>query len=152
MSIDKAVALTALIGKTLRSIGTEVEENTAMFFECIDGTTFHAGHRSGSMQTVYLHEKLGQDEDILGEPIVHVEEVSGQKETAQNPSCSSTTITLWEIRTGKGKLILRWHGESDGGAHISPYLYELDKPLSSDDLECYGISFYANSASLALSA
>lgn len=24
------------------------------------------------MQTVYLHEKLGQDEDILGEPIVHV--------------------------------------------------------------------------------
>lgn len=152
MSTAKSVGLSAMVGKTLCAIGTETEESTSVMFECTDGVVFHATARAGSMEMVYLDRSIGDFKDILDAPIVSVEEVCGQKDVDLPTGNSSLTVTLWELRTANGRLVLVWHGESDGGASLSPYLYEHAEMPDHDALDMMGICFWRTGAAPRLAA
>lgn len=105
-----------LIGKTIINVregqgnyGTEI-----VTFECQDGTAYELSHEQDCCENVYLQDRCGEWEEIIGTPILMAEEVSNMPEPEFKYDDDSHTWTFYRITTQKGQVVLRWLGESNG--------------------------------------
>ena len=76
-------------------------------------------HEQGCCETVIIEDIVGELDDLVGTPLLLVEEVSNY-EPEERPVdeddyyAESETWTYYRFRTIKGSVDIRWHGSSNG--------------------------------------
>ena len=127
MEVDRP-EFSTLQGKTLvrvQNIGDERIE-----FETVDGETFALLHSQDCCESVMVESITGDLSDLIGTPILLAEEATSNDDPtdvaeekaarrAANPDSfydwtDSQTWTFYKLRTIKGSVDIRWHGESNG--------------------------------------
>jgi hypothetical protein len=117
-----------LHGKTL----TKVEQigDDVIRFECEDGKAYQLFHSQDCCESVTIDDISGDLADLVGTPILLAEEATSsddppevvarkEAEKAKDPEnysdwTDSQTWTFYKLRTIKGSVDIRWHGESNG--------------------------------------
>lgn len=110
--MEKTAAFKDLLGKTLFAIGrgTNRDGNEALIFLTIDDKMYEMAHSQDCCEHVYLEEIHGDLRDLIGVPLLHVEE----RTENGGDEYESSTWTFYELRTIKGSVTLRWLGTSNG--------------------------------------
>jgi len=117
-----------LQGKTLKR--AEQIGNDRIEFETDDGATYALYHSQDCCESVVVESISGDLPDLIGTPILLAEEATSNDdppdvterkaaEKAKNPESyydytDSQTWTFYKLRTIKGSVDIRWHGESNG--------------------------------------
>lgn len=117
-----------LQGKTLTKI--ERINDDILIFDCATGERFEMSHCQDCCESVVIESITGDLDDLIGTPILLAEEATSQadpadvaeakaKARAANPDTyydytESQTWTFYKLRTIKGSVDIRWHGESNG--------------------------------------
>ena len=83
-----------------------------MLFVAEDGAKFLFSHQQDCCESVDINDIVGDLEDLVGEPLLVAEEVSG--ETPDEDIQGSYTWTFYKFATRKGYVDVRWLGESNG--------------------------------------
>lgn len=117
-----------LQGKTL----TKVEQigDDRIRFEADDGKNYELSHYQDCCESVTVESITGDLADLVGTQILLAEEATSSDdpadvierkaaEKAKNPDSyydytDSQTWTFYKLRTIKGSVDIRWHGESNG--------------------------------------
>ena len=111
-SIDMSKGLDLMRGKTFAKVVADGDE---MLFETAHGERFVFGHDQDCCESVYIEDITGDIEDLIGEPLLLVEEVSGETPADFDPDAhDSYTWTFYKFATRKGYVDVRWLGESNG--------------------------------------
>lgn len=102
-----------LLGRVLTAVESSED---AIKLHCADGV-FIFTHEQGCCESVSVESIVGDLNDLIGEPILLSEEVTG--ETAQPVDWAvgneeSYTWTFYKLATRKGYVDIRWFGESNG--------------------------------------
>lgn len=71
-------------------------------------------HQQSCCETVTIEDIVGDLEDLVGTPLLLVEEVSDYDETPPYEYYESYTWTYYKFRTIKGSVDIRWYGSSNG--------------------------------------
>mgnify|MGYP003987886159 CR=1 FL=1 len=74
-------------------------------------------HMQDCCESVYIEDIVGDLDDLVGTPLLLVEEVSnyeGESKYEDNKWDESETWTYYRFRTIKGSVDIRWYGESNG--------------------------------------
>jgi hypothetical protein len=106
-----------LQGKTLTR--AEKVANDRIEFDCDDGKQYALFHSQDCCESVVVESIVGDLSDLIGVPIVFAEEATsaddppGYKADADYQP-ESQTWTFYKLRTVKGSVDIRWHGESNG--------------------------------------
>lgn len=111
--------LTQLVGQTLASVTVEKRnddkyrkcDQDAVRFEREDGRVLVLTHEQDCCEAVTLDDVNGDVAALIGAPIVVAEE---RVQELGATSDGTATATFYEIRTARGGVTLRWHGESNG--------------------------------------
>ena len=112
------VDFSAMKGLTIESVLIAPDKRCIIFKSLEDGSfKLHdqeEEHSPGSAD-VYVEDICGDIEDIIGTPLLLVEEVSYENE--HPPGCPSIedecwTWTFYKIATNKGVVTIRWYGQS----------------------------------------
>jgi hypothetical protein len=104
-----------LNGKTL----TKVEQigDDRIRFEVDDGTAYELYHMQDCCESVVVESVVGDFADLVGTPILLAEQAESSDDppgaTHEYPP-ESQTWTFYKLRTIKGSVDIRWHGESNG--------------------------------------
>lgn len=122
------LSFNTLVGKTLVSV-RNVDDQEVVFLTDAN-ETFKLLHYQDCCESVVVESITGDLADLVGTPILMAEEassaddpadVSARKaaEKAANPEqyhdwTDSQTWTFYKLRTIKGSVDIRWHGESNG--------------------------------------
>ena len=104
-----------LKGKTLKSVKNI--DNEQLEFETTDGDKYLLHHIQDCCESVYIYDICGDLTDLIGTPILMAEEAtSGDEPEDVNLRWTpeSQTWTFYKLRTIKGSVDIRWHGESNG--------------------------------------
>ncbi len=102
-----------LKGKTLVSV--ENTNDHELIFTTTDGERFRLFHAQECCEDVYLDNVAGDLQDLVGDPILQAEKVSGQTPVDFDPTNhDSYTWTFYKLATRKGYVDLRWFGSSNG--------------------------------------
>jgi len=112
---DNEASVSALKGLTLASVVQH--GNEAFDFTTTDGRRFAMYHRQDCCESVCLESVVGDLNDLIGEPLLIAEEVSGvTKPDGWEPGkyTESYTWTFYKFATRKGYVDMRWLGESNG--------------------------------------
>jgi len=104
-----------LQGKTC----TRVEQigDAQIEFDCEDGTRFALFHSQDCCETVVVESVTGDLSDLVGTPILLAEEATSEEDPPgykHKYQPESQTWTFYKLRTIKGSVDIRWHGESNG--------------------------------------
>lgn len=111
------------LGKTIDQISYLNDE--VVTFETSDGKKYRMFHDQDCCETVKIHDIVGELESIVGSPLIRAEEESIQDiedgDASNWPADvpvpayleSYSWITYW-FETAKGKVRIRWCGESNG--------------------------------------
>ena len=87
-------------------------------FETNDGKTYALYHLQDCCETVVVESIVGDLTDLLGIPILLAEEATSADDPPDYPKQEyqpeSQTWTFYKLRTIKGSMDIRWHGESNG--------------------------------------
>jgi len=110
---DKPTDFAVLVGKTLRSIEINGDKDR-MTFKASDGSEFLLYHGQDCCETVSLNEIVGDLADLLETPILQVEVVTNEGGEPKPEYPDSWTWTFYKRATVKGRVTLRWLGESNG--------------------------------------
>ena len=108
----------ALKGKTL--IKVEQEPDERLVFETTEGEQNLMHHEQECCEGVRIEDICGDLDDLLGTPLLEVEEVSNSDHNPPDADSSiiecqdSFTWTFYKLRTKKGGVTIRWYGESNG--------------------------------------
>ena len=126
-----------LIGKTLTKIaryGSELQLTLE------DGRCFEMYHRQSCCESVTLEEVVGDLDDLIGAPLLLVEESSsGNVPPPHEQRPESYTWTFYRLGTIKGSVVLRWYGESNGYYSESVDIRQIDEqPLTGQQLDGRG--------------
>jgi hypothetical protein len=70
-------------------------------------------HIRDCCESVYIEDIVGDLDDLVGTPLLLVEEVSNYEGERKEYS-ESETWTYYRFRTIKGSVDIRWYGESNG--------------------------------------
>ena len=111
--IDTQEGLARMVGKTF----TQVEGSAGdreMLFRTADGETFLFSHYQDCCESVRIEDVCGDIQDLVGEPILMAEEVSGETPAQDEDSWDHQTWTFYKFATRKGYVDVRWLGESNG--------------------------------------
>ena len=111
--IDTREGLARMVGKTF----TQVEGSAGdgeMLFRTADGETFLFSHYQDCCESVRIEDICGDIQDLVGEPILMAEEVSGEIPAQDEEYIESQTWTFYKFATRKGYVDVRWLGESNG--------------------------------------
>jgi hypothetical protein len=107
-----------LFGKTLVHVAV-INDDEEILFVTNEGDKFKLYHRQDCCEHVFVESIIGDLADLLNTPILLAEEAT----SLDNPSdykveCEyppeSQTWTFYKLRTIKGSVDIRWHGESNG--------------------------------------
>ena len=97
-----------LEGRTL--VGVERNGNEELIFTCDNGDVFKMFHEQDCCECVEIEDINGDMDDLLNSKIM----VSEEKTNVSENDYGSGTWTFYLIRTMKGDVDIRWHGESNG--------------------------------------
>lgn len=102
-----------LVGKTMLKVE---EDGLTVRFQTIEGDKYVMYHESDCCESVHIDDVKGNLFDLVGSPILYVqEEISNENPPdCQKEYQDSFTWTSYEIATEKGKVNIRWYGESNG--------------------------------------
>lgn len=101
-----------LLGRTLVRIKNDFEDEIRFFTD--DGQEFMQYHEQDCCETVEVEDIAGDLDDLIGTPILCAEERVSHDGPGGNSYADSETWTFYELRTIKGSVTIRWHGESNG--------------------------------------
>lgn len=71
-------------------------------------------HSQNCCESVVIEDIVGDLEDLVGTPLLLVEEVSNYDATPPYEYYDSYTWTYYRFRTIKGSVDIRWYGSSNG--------------------------------------
>jgi hypothetical protein len=99
-----------MVGKVFTSV---TEHGREMVF--VNATErFRFLHWQDCCESVYIESIVGELSDLVGEPLLIAEEVSGETEQINDDCSDSCTWTFYKFATRKGYVDVRWLGESNG--------------------------------------
>jgi len=107
-----------LKGKTLVKI--ENRDDQELRFYTSDGEEYMMYHEQDCCEHVYLEDICGDLDDLVGSPLLLVEEVNQEDEMPPGMKPEdynldeSFTWTFYKLATMKANVTLRWLGESNG--------------------------------------
>ena len=101
-----------MLGKTFVEVTGSVGEGE-MVFVTEEGVRFMFAHQQDCCETVEINDIVGDLQDLVGEPLLLAEEVSGATEPDEE-HYDSYTYTFYKFATRKGYVDVRWLGESNG--------------------------------------
>ena len=110
VNTQKGLAL--MLGKTFVKVTGSVDSDE-MTFETAQGERFLFAHQQDCCETVRINDIVGDLQDLVGEPLLIAEEVSGATEPDEE-HYESYTYTFYKFATRKGYVDVRWLGESNG--------------------------------------
>jgi hypothetical protein len=128
ISFSEEIPVATLQGKTLISISTI--NNEEILFSTSDNEQYVMFHRQGCCEGVWLQDVVGDFNDLIGSPLLLVEESSNSDDapvTEYTPE--SYTWTYYKFATIKGYVDLRWFGQSNGWYSESVNFVKLDDPV-----------------------
>ena len=111
--IDTQEGLARMVGKTFVQVEGSAGDGE-MLFRTADGETFLFGHYQNCCESVRIEDICGDIQDLVGEPILMAEEVSGEIPPQDEEYIESQTWTFYKFATRKGYVDVRWLGESNG--------------------------------------
>src|SRR4051812_6668391 len=100
-----------LLGKTLVSAS---QGDDSLLLETQDGQRYSMYHSQDCCESVYIESIVGDLTDLIGNPLLQAEEVSGADEPALHDYEESYTWTFYKLGTIKGGVVIRWYGSSNG--------------------------------------
>lgn len=104
--------ITQLVGQTLAAVIVDkLDGQDAVRFQRPDGLEIALTHDQDCCEEVQLEDVNGDLASLLGSPILVAEERTQELGSAD---VGTATATFYEIRTARGGVTLRWHGESNG--------------------------------------
>lgn len=101
-----------LKGQTLVKI--EVVNKEEINFTTQEGKQYRLDHDQDCCEHVYVEDICGDLDDLIGCPILQAEEVISDSDCYQTPDKDSVTYTFYKLATRKGRVTIRWCGESNG--------------------------------------
>jgi hypothetical protein len=102
--MDTARGLALMKGKTFVKVEGSVGSGEMRFL---------FGHYQDCCESVDINDIVGDLQDLVGEPLLIAEEVSGATEPDEE-HYESYTYTFYKFATRKGYVDVRWLGESNG--------------------------------------
>ena len=111
-TVDTQRGMAQMLGKTFVQVTGSVDSDE-MLFETAQGERFLFAHMQDCCETVRINDITGVLEDLVGEPLLIAEEVSGATEPDEE-HYESYTYTFYKFATRKGYVDVRWLGESNG--------------------------------------
>ena len=109
MDWESSAKIEDMVGKVFTSIRNE---DTELVFENAT-ERFVFFHAQDCCEHVSIEDVCGDLEDLVGEPLLLAEEVSGATEPDAE-HYESYTYTFYKFATRKGYVDVRWLGESNG--------------------------------------
>ena len=111
MDWESSAKIEDMVGKVFTSIRNE---DTELVFENAT-ERFVFFHAQDCCEHVSIEDVCGDLEDLVGEPLLLAEEVSGETPVEFNEADhESVTWTFYKFATRKGYVDVRWLGESNG--------------------------------------
>ena len=107
------MAFQDLIGHTLSKIENSEDE---IIFESVEGKRWIMTHNQNCCESVTVEDIAGDLDDLIGSPILEAEEVTSDEnpEGVVKRFQDSFTWTFYKLGTIKGRVTIRWYGESNG--------------------------------------
>lgn len=103
-----------LLGLTMASVVRDTD-NEQLVFTTTDGRTFIFWHSQDCCEYVYIESIVGDLNDLVGEPLLLVDEVSSEDTPPADKYLNeSYTWTFYKFATRKGYVDVRWFGTSNG--------------------------------------
>lgn len=100
-----------LTGSTLSKI---VKTDDEIVFTLQSGERYHLYHSQNCCEDVYIEDVIGDLDDLIGAPLLLVEEIINFEEPPMEYKPKSYTWTFYKLATIKGYVTIRWFGESNG--------------------------------------
>lgn len=115
---DKREDVEVLQGKTITNIDLS-NDKEILIIETSDGQKYKMFHIQDCCEHVYLEDVVGELDDLVGSPLVRVEEVTSESNPddvdMEDRWQDSFTWTFYHFTTQDGyDVTLRWYGESNG--------------------------------------
>jgi hypothetical protein len=110
--VDTQKGLALMKGKTFVEVTGSVGSGEMMFITS-QGERFMFAHQQDCCESVDINDIVGDLQDLVGEPLLIAEEVSGATEPDEE-HYESYTYTFYKFATRKGYVDVRWLGESNG--------------------------------------
>ena len=108
---ESEVKIENMVGKVFTSVRNEGTE--LVFQNATESFVFF--HQQDCCENVSIEDVCGDLEDLVGEPLLLAEEVSGETPVDFNErDYESVTWTFYKFATRKGYVDVRWLGESNG--------------------------------------
>ena len=101
-----------MLGKTFVQVTGSVGDGE-MTFVTAQGERFMFAHQQDCCEHVRINDIVGDLQDLVGEPLLIAEQVSGATEPDEE-HYESYTYTFYKFATRKGYVDVRWLGESNG--------------------------------------
>lgn len=104
-----------LLGKTLVKISGAVGDDR-IELQTSDGAFYAMYHLQDCCENVSVEDIAGDLQDLIGEPLLEAEEASSNEnpEGVKPGYHDSFTWTFYKLGTRKGRVTIRWYGESTG--------------------------------------
>ena len=108
---ESEVKIENMVGKVFTSVRNEGTE--LVFQNATESFVFF--HQQDCCENVSIEDVCGDLQDLVGEPLLLAEEVSGETPVDFNErEYESVTWTFYKFATRKGYVDVRWLGESNG--------------------------------------
>ena len=108
---ESEVKIENMVGKVFTSVRNEGTE--LVFQNATESFVFF--HHQDCCENVSIEDVCGDLQDLVGEPLLLAEEVSGETPVDFNErDYESVTWTFYKFATRKGYVDVRWLGESNG--------------------------------------
>ena len=112
--VDTQKGMAQMLGKTFVQVTGDVG-GSEMLFETAQGERFMFAHQQDCCECVDINDIVGNLQDLVGEPLLLAEEVSGETPVDfVERDHESVTWTFYKFATRKGYVDVRWLGESNG--------------------------------------
>jgi hypothetical protein len=111
MDWDNGAKIEDMRGRVFTRVTGSVGSGEMVFEN--DTERFVFFHHQGCCESVDINDITGDLEDLVGEPLLIAEEVSGATEPDEE-HYESYTYTFYKFATRKGYVDVRWLGESNG--------------------------------------
>ena len=112
--VDTQKGMAQMLGKTFVQVSGAVG-NFDLLFETANGERFMFSHQQDCCERVDINDIVGDLQDLVGEPLLLAEQVSGETPVDFNEmDHESVTWTFYKFATRKGYVDVRWLGESNG--------------------------------------
>ena len=108
---ESQVGIEQMVGKVFTRVSGGVGDGELVFETATERFVFF--HHQDCCESVDINDIVGDLQDLVGEPLLMAEEVSGYI-GPEPESADSYTYTFYKFATRKGYVDVRWLGESNG--------------------------------------